>query len=231
MKTVPYQSAVGSLIHAAIMSRPDISYAVQQVAQYKSNPGRSHWTATKRIFRYLKGTRDYTLTLGGKMNEIKLSAYSDSDFGMSKDHGRSIAGSALFLGSGCFHWSSKKQQAVALSTPEAELYAAVNTGRDVIWMRQLLEELQTAQSSATALYMDANSAIDIMLNEVKVSRRTRHISIRHFWIREKTRAKDFIPEHVSSENNAADIFTKPLPNRDHQRLIKLLGMTTRTDTR
>jgi hypothetical protein len=142
MKTIPYQSAVGSLIHAAIMSRPDIAHAVQQVAQFMSNPGQVHWTATKRSFRYLRGTRDLILTMGAKTDKVELMGYSDSDFGMSKDHGWSIVGLALLLSGGCFHWSSKKQQAVALSTPEAELYAAVGTGRDIIWMQLFLEELK-----------------------------------------------------------------------------------------
>jgi len=98
-------------------------------------------------------------------------------------------------------------------------------------MRQVLEELKIPQSSPTTLRMDANPAIDIMLNEARVSGRTRHINIRNFWIRERTRAKDFVPEHVSSEENIADIFTKPLPNPEHHKLLKLLGLTIRTDTR
>jgi hypothetical protein len=86
-------------------------------------------------------------------------------------------GLALLLSGRCFHWSSKKQQAVALSTPEAELYATVGTGRDIIWMQQFLEELKIEQPSPTILKIDANSTIDIMLNEARISGWTRHINI------------------------------------------------------
>jgi len=231
MKSVPYQSAVGALMHPAVMTQPDIAHAVQQVAQYMSDPGVTHWTAVKRIFRYLKGTRNYVLTLGGKDIPLELTAYCDSDLGMSKDHGRSISGSAIFLGKGCFLWSSKKQSVVALSTPEAELYAAVQTGRDIIWMRQFLAELGFPQKAPTVLHMDANSTIDIMENEAKVSACTRHIEIRHFWIREKSRAALFIPQHIQSADNVADVMTKGLRPHDHNRMIEMLGMEERTDTR
>jgi hypothetical protein len=231
MKHIPYQSAVGALMHPAVMTRPDIAHAVQQVAQFMSNPGNTHWTAVKRIFRYLKGSRNYVLTLGGKDVSLELTAYSDSDFAMSKDNGRSISGTALFLGTGCFLWSSKKQTVVALSTVEAELYAAVQTGRDIIWMRQFLEEIGFPQTSPMTLHIDASSTIDVMENEAKVSARTRHIDIRHFWIREKTRARLFIPQHIATQDNVADVMTKGLRPPDHQRMIGMLGMQVRADAR
>ena len=231
MKHIPYQSAVGALMHPAVMTRPDIAHAVQQVAQFMSNPGNTHWTAVKRIFRYLKGSRNYVLTLGGKDVSLELTAYSDSDFAMSKDNGRSISGTALFLGTGCFLWSSKKQTVVALSTVEAELYAAVQTGRDIIWMRQFLEEIGFPQTSPTTLHIDASSTIDVMENEAKVSARTRHIDIRHFWIREKTRARLFIPQHIATQDNVADVMTKGLRPPDHQRMMGMLGMQVRADAR
>jgi hypothetical protein len=77
------------------------------------DPEPTHWTAVKHIFHYLKGTRDFILTLRGRADTVTLTAYCDSDFGMSKDHRQSIAGSVLFLSQGCFHWLSKKQEAVA----------------------------------------------------------------------------------------------------------------------
>jgi hypothetical protein len=113
MLKVPYQNAISALNHCAIMTRPDISLAVQKVAQFTANPGYSHWLAVKRILRYLKGTRDFILTVGGKLESPAFLTYCDSDFAHSPDHGRSVSGYAILLGKGVFLWSAKKQTATA----------------------------------------------------------------------------------------------------------------------
>ena len=64
MKNVPYREAVGSLMYAAMGTRPDIAFAVSTVAQFSENPGWVHWEAVKRIFRYLLGTKELVLTYG-----------------------------------------------------------------------------------------------------------------------------------------------------------------------
>jgi hypothetical protein len=141
MRSKPYQAAVGSLNHAAVMTHPDIAKAVQTVAQFSSNPGKHHWDAVICIIRYLKTTLNWVLTLGGKSVAIELLGYCDADHANSLDHKRSISGYAMVLGNGCFSWSSKKQTATALSTGEAEYYAATHAGREVLWLRQLLMEI------------------------------------------------------------------------------------------
>jgi hypothetical protein len=87
MKNVPYREAVGSLLYAAMGTRPDIAFATSTVAQFMDNPGHEHWEAVKKIFRYLKGTRDLKLIYGGK--EEDLHGYVDAD-GASQDHRRAI---------------------------------------------------------------------------------------------------------------------------------------------
>ena len=123
MHLKPYQTAIGALNHAAVITHPDISKAAQTVAQFSSNPGKHHWDAVIRIIRYLRTTRNWVLTLGGKSAAVQLLGYCDADHANSTDHGRSISGYAMILGNGCFSWSSKKQTATALSTGEAEYYA------------------------------------------------------------------------------------------------------------
>ena len=134
MHLKPYQAAVGSLNHAAVMTCPDIANAVQTVAQFSSNPGKHYWYAVISIIRYLKTTGNWVLALGGKSAAIKILGYCDADHANSPDHGRSISGYAMMLGNGCFSWSSKKQIATALSAGEAEYYATVHTGREVNWV-------------------------------------------------------------------------------------------------
>ena len=102
MRSKPYQAAVGSLNHAAVMTHPDIAKAVQTVAQFSSNPGKHHWDAVIHIICYLKTTRNWVLTLGGKSATVNPLGYCDANHANSPDHGRSISGYAIVLGSGCF---------------------------------------------------------------------------------------------------------------------------------
>jgi hypothetical protein len=137
----PYQSIVGSLMHAAVMTRPDIAHVVQQVAQFMSDPQPAHCAAVKRILRYLRGTTNYQLSYGPD-NDSRITAYCDADFANDPDTRKSISGFALMLNGGCFAWSSKKQTSVSLSTAEAEYISAAHAAKSVAWLRTLLKELR-----------------------------------------------------------------------------------------
>src|SRR5882762_7004511 len=176
MRPKPYQSAVGALNHAAVMTRPDIAKAVQTVAQFSSNPGKRHWDSTIRIIRYLKTTRNWVLTLGGKSAAVELLGYCDADHANSTDHGRSISGYAMMLGNGCFSWSSKKQTATALSTGEAEYYGTTHAGCEVLWLQPLLTEIGFAPTIGTTLHIDNTSSIRMIETPDQVTNRTKHIT-------------------------------------------------------
>lgn len=232
MRNVPYQNAVGSLNHAAVMTRPDISKAVQTVAQFSSNPGRKHWSAVTRIIRYLKHTRDWVLTLGGKQSHVNVIGYCDADYANSPDHGRSISGYAMMFGSGCFSWSAKKQTATALSTGEAEYYATTHAGREVLWLRQLLTEIGFGPSQGTTLRIDNTSSIRMIDTPDQVSNRTKHIKVNYHWIREEVAERGtIVPEYIPSSQNISDIFTKGFHAPKHKELSRMLGMVPRTDAR
>jgi hypothetical protein len=230
METKPFSSLVGSLLHPAIMTRPDIRLAVQRVSQFLSNPGKAHWFAAVRILQYLNTTRDLVLTLGGT-GTTDLLAYCDADWANSLDHARSISGYALFIGDGCFSWSSKKQTAVALSSTEAEYYAGSHAGRQVVWLRQLLTELNFAPKLPTPLLIDNNSTISIIGTVDQVSNRTKHINIQYHWIREAVQNQVLETRRVDTEDNVSDIFTKPLARPRFEKLRVLLGMGMREDVR
>ena len=126
MRNIPYREAVGSLMYAAMGTRPDIAFATSTVAQYCENPGWKHWEAVKRIFRYLLGTKKLELTYGGE--DRGLVGYVDTD-GASQDHRRAISGFVFMVDGGAVSWSSKKQELVTLSTTEAEYVAATHAAK------------------------------------------------------------------------------------------------------
>ncbi len=120
---LPYRSLVGYLLYLAIASRLDITYAVQQLSQFLDCYSYAHWNAAVRVLRYLKGTRELTLVLGGT-NPVELLGFTDSDWANCLDTRRSVGGYAFSLGSGIISWSSRKQKTVASSSCEAEYTAA-----------------------------------------------------------------------------------------------------------
>ena len=116
---LPYRSLVGCLLYLSIGTRPDITYSVQQLSQYLDCYTYAHWNAALRVVRYLSGTRDYKLCLGGN-SPISILGFTDSDWANCLDTRRSVGGHAYTLGSGVISWQARKQKTVAASSCEAE---------------------------------------------------------------------------------------------------------------
>lgn len=238
MKDVPYQAAIGTLMYAALGTRPDISYAVQTLSQFSSRPGPAHWTAVKRVFRYLKGSLDYGITYGRKgeprtqayYKNFRLEGYTDADWGANPVDRRSISGYTFLIGGGLVAWSSKKQAVVALSSTEAEYMAVSYAARHAIWMRQLLAELNFEQVHATDLRADNMSAIALSKDNIQHAR-TKHIDIRHHFIRECIAADTISLKYVPTADNVADLFTKALPRERFHYLRKQLGILSDDELR
>ncbi|XP_062713574.1 uncharacterized protein LOC134290444 [Aedes albopictus] len=183
MESVPYRELVGSLQYLAQSTRPDICFAVNMVSQFCQNPGKAHWTAAKRILRYLKGTKAMKLTYS-KDSEEAFVDYSDADAGNDPDTRRSITGYVFKQAGGAISWSCRKQATVALSTMEAEYMAVSAATQEAMWWRGLREELHGV-SEAVQIRCDNLSAVHLAKKEVGYSPRSKHIDIRHHFVREK----------------------------------------------
>ena len=147
MRRVSFREAVGSLMYCAVATRPDIVFAVGIVSQHLDNPGWAHWEAVKQIFRYLAGTKEWSLTYG--MDWSGLEGFTDAD-GASQEHRHAISGHAMLIDGGAVSWSSKKQELVTLSTTEAEYVAATHAAKEAIWLRRLIEEIFRPLNSSDA---------------------------------------------------------------------------------
>ncbi|GJE99589.1 polyprotein [Phanerochaete sordida] len=221
----PYAAAIGSLMYAAIGTRPDISFAVQTLSQFTSRPSATHWTAVKHVFRYLKGTQTLGITYGASRG-LDPTGYSDADWAQSLSDRRSISGYAFRLGNGVISWSSKKQATVALSTMEAEYIALSHAAKEAVWLRHLLGELGVITDSPTILFTD-NQASIAYAHDNQFHARSKHIDIRHHFIRERIKSGDIKVVHCASEDNVADMFTKALSKPKHSAALSLANMTAR----
>lgn len=129
----PFRQAIGSLNFAAIVSRPDISYAVGELSKFTENPKSSHVNALKRIFRYLKATIYYCLEYKAS-DVLTFNGYTDADFARDVDSRRSTTGYVFFLNECAITWRSHRQKTVALSTTESECMAACEGAKKVLFV-------------------------------------------------------------------------------------------------
>ncbi len=225
MRDKPYCAVVGKVMYLATTTRPDIAYAVRELAKYMSNYGEPHWAAAKHLLRYLQGTRSKGIILGHRDLEYPLfRGFTDSDWGMG-DQRKSISGYVIMLGDSPIAWSSKQQAVVALSSCEAEYLACTHAACQILWMRQLFAELGFPQPESTVLFCDNNGTI-ACTHDPHGHTRMKHIDIRYHFIRDCVNKRLIDVHRVSGKENLADIFTKPLPRILHAKGLQLLGMDT-----
>ncbi|GKC81098.1 putative ribonuclease H-like domain-containing protein [Tanacetum coccineum] len=199
-----YRSMIGSLMYLTT-SRPDIMFAVCAYARFQVTPKTSHLLAVKRIFRYLKGKP----TLGlwySRDSPFKLVDYTNSDYARATQDRKSTTRGCQFLGNRLISWQCKKKTVVATSTTEAEYVAAASCYGQVLRIQnQLLDYGYNFMN--TMIHIDNNSTICIIENPVQHSK-TKHIEIRHYFIRDCNAKKLIQMVKIDTKHNVADLLTK-----------------------
>ena len=217
-----YRSLVGSLIYLT-NTRPDIQHAVSIVSRFMSKPSKSHFTAAKRILRYVKGTKNFGIIYKAE-SDCDLIGYTDSDWAGSIDDRKSTTGYIFLLGSKIISWATKKQKTVALSSAEAEYMAATSATCEAVWLRRIMENLHQRVDRPTKIYCDNMSTIAMTKNPVFHSR-TKHIEIRHHFIRELVEQGEIELDFCRTKDQLADIFTKPITTEKFIKIRNMLGVT------
>ncbi|KAI3784263.1 hypothetical protein L1987_43358 [Smallanthus sonchifolius] len=215
-----YRAMIGSLMYLTA-SRPDIIFAVCLCARFQAAPKISHLQAVKRIFRYLKGASRLGLWYS-KNDKFNLYAYTDNDYGGCNLDKKSTSGGCQFLGGRLISWQCKKQTCVSISTAEVEYIAASSCCAQVIWIQnQMLDYGMTFM--ANPIHIDNMSAISITNNPVQHSK-TKHIDIRYHFIRDQAEKKMIILTKVHTNEQYADLFTKPFDEARFRYLVESIGM-------
>jgi hypothetical protein len=210
MRLVPYINILGAVAYLAIATRPDIAYAVSVLSRFSKNPGKTHWSALKRLLRYLKGTLDVVLRYSPDSSSNELfTSYCDADHGGNPDNGCSTSGFVIKMGTGAISWMSRLQLFITLSTTEAEYVAAVSAGQEIMWLRHLFTELGFQFDSPSTLWIDNQSALSVAKNPDHHGR-VKHLDLRFYWLRDEVERGIIRVEHISTDINPADILTKAL---------------------
>jgi hypothetical protein len=218
----PYRPILGSVMWGQLATRPDLAFSVSLLARFQSNPGIDHWNALLHVVGYIRNTIDYGLTYY-RDSELSPTAFVDADYGGCKDTRRSTSGYVFLMAGGAVTWSSKRQATVALSTVEAEYVAMSRCAQQMVWMHSWLSEAEIEYTLPGLIKGDNRGAIALTKN-TKDHGKVKHIDIRHHYIRDLLKAGKIILEQVSSADNLADIFTKPLPRDHHHRLLAALNI-------
>ncbi|KRY16471.1 Retrovirus-related Pol polyprotein from transposon TNT 1-94 [Trichinella patagoniensis] len=200
MQNMPYRSLVGSLMYLSVSTHPDIAFAVSLLSQFNENYCSQHWTAAKRVLRYLKKTASYGLRF--QRNSGALVGFSDADWGGNSDDRRSYTGYVF--------------------NTEAEYMALSEACKEAMHLKRMIEA-EAGLCKSVVLQSDNQSALKLAKNPV-FHARTKHIDIRYHFIREAAERKDVELRYLPTEQMMADVLTKGLFKPKHEKCISEIGL-------
>jgi hypothetical protein len=226
-----YLSMVGSLMYAALGTRPDLAFCVTSLSRYNSRPLAMHLTAAKRALRYLKSTANlkvhYDVATPSDESST-VTGFTDSDWAGNLATRKSVGGCIFSIGSsGSIHWHSKSQSVVALSTLEAEYIACSNATREALWLQRLEADFTLAlikgksHSTPVKIGCDNQGALKLLETGV-IQAKTKHIDVKYHHTRDEIAKGKVAFSYVASAENPADILTKALNAHKHNYILDKL---------
>ena len=213
MGEFPYKDLIRSFLFAASIARIDIAVVVGFFARFVNKPRKVHWTTAKRVLAYLKSTIDKGIIF--RATPMLFEGYTDSNCGGDKKP-KSTSRACFSLNGGAVSWLSKRQIPTAISSAEAEYYAASLAVQEAKWLRALLSELGVAVSGPTNIAEDNNACILMAKNPVNHFR-CKHIPMRYLFTRQAVEGGEVVLFPVASNDNIADFLTKALPRGQFQK--------------
>jgi len=216
-----YQAIIGSVMYLMLCTRPDLTYSIQQLSQFCSEPSEIHLQTAKRVLRYMQGTA----TLGPKYtkdNDEAMKGYSDSDYAAGEGR-KSISGYVFTLGGSPVSWQAKKQSTVAQSTVESEFNALTQAVKEAIWLQRLLKDLGMSKYAPKTIYCDNQGAISLAKNPTQHAK-TKHMDVQLEFVRDHVEKGTVTVEYCPTDVMPADLMTKALGKERHRKLIAMLGL-------
>jgi len=190
MKKIPFHKALGLLMWLQVAIRPDLTFSVNMLACFAHNPGIVHWNGLKHVLTYIKGTKHYGITYKGG-SSLKPIRYVDSDYASCKDTRYSTEGNVFVVAGSLISWECKRQDTMALSTVEAEFMAFSRATTQALWISKYFDEVGLSVKRPIIICADNSHSIANSTTD-KNHRHTKHIDIRHHFIKEHTKSGNVI---------------------------------------
>ena len=205
MCSIPYRSAIGSLMYLSTCTRPDISAAVSELSKFSQNPGAAHWEGVKRVLRYISSTSGEGL-LYKRGAQVATWGYSDSGHAGDKETSRGRSGYIFLSAGAAISWRSSMMKVVTHSSCESEYVGLSEAGNEAIYLTQLQGELGIGNLSVL-LYGDNESSLKLAENPV-FHQRSKHILLKYHSLRDRVESGIIQLCKVDTGLNAADMMTK-----------------------
>jgi hypothetical protein len=218
-----FRSLIGGLMYLCQWTRPDLAFSVSELAKYMSNPSQLHWDALHRVLRYLKGTFDLGIRFYGKNSQISydgeiyfinktpntLSMFVDAAYANNVETRKSKTGWVAILNGGSISWKSKDQSLSALSSTDAEIYAACKAACEVKYVRIILYRLGFGPKVPTTIYED-NQATIFLAENPAIRDATKHMGVKKAYLKDMVDRNILQFRYITTSEQVADILTKPL---------------------
>ena len=212
-----YRSGIGMLLYLVKYSRPDIANCVRELAKMSGKATVLNYNQLLRCIKYVDNTKHYgTFALSSTDEYYNINAFCDSDYAGDYETRRSTSGYIIYINGSPIVWKSKGQERVAYSSTEAEYIAMSNACKEIMFIIQLLQQLNIKVKLPAHLHVDNMGAIYLSSSQMS-SQRTKHIDIRHHGMKEYIEDGFIKIIFVRSEDNDSDIFTKNLGHDLHDK--------------
>ncbi|CAI7743618.1 unnamed protein product [Closterium sp. NIES-54] len=230
-----YHSLIGSVMYAAVHTRPDASFGVGQLARVVQRPTEEQLEVAKRLVRYLRSTASagVQFSAGGQLKQIgadgvtpgtlKLSCFTDATWASEDEDQSSVGGFVCMVGGGPVSWRSKKQSEIAQSSREADYMAMYHAIKEIVLLRKLMEDMGAKQEGPTPLFSYSEAAIGMANNPI-LNGLNKHMKIKWHWVRQMVKEGIVELHHVKASKQTADFLTKRLPESAHWKCAKMCGM-------
>ena len=223
---IEFLELVGSAQWISNNTRPDVAYAANFLGRHRQHPTRQHLEQIKRVWRYFSGTRNLGLTLGGaqSLNDLDLWLHCDASWADDPTTRKTTAGHIIYVGSSPIKWQSKQQDLVTLSTTEAEFVNMSTAGRDMLWVRQLVRDIQIPARKIPMIGTDSRNAM-LAAEGDRQNMSTRHTDVRYKWIKERIQKGELTLRWIETSQMKADGLTKALNTVQQARFVGLIGLS------
>ena len=221
--TGSYRKIVGILVYAMTCSRPDLAWVVTKLSQHLANPSGADWMTINHVLRYISTTIEYKMIFKQSKTGLKLLGHSDSDWAANKEDRRSTTGYCFTLNTEGppVAWKSRKQHTVALSSCEAEYMALTHATQELLFLSMLINDFSIDPKQPITIYGDNQGSLDMVKNPVS-NERSKHIDIKHHFPREKYGNGIIDVKYIPTNENVADVFTKPATRQKLEKFKSLL---------